>query len=92
MRRSFRFQVFIGLFVMFVMASGVFAQAPSEQPTILPRDADVEGLKNRGRKNDGDRQHGGAQLGGRRRRPGRGRSPAEINLKAYHIVSMRMAE
>jgi hypothetical protein len=45
MQRSFRFQVFIGLFVMFVMASGVFAQAPSKQSTILPRDADVEGLK-----------------------------------------------
>jgi pimeloyl-ACP methyl ester carboxylesterase len=45
MQGSFRFQVFIGLFVMFATASGVFAQAPSTQSTILPRDADVEGLK-----------------------------------------------
>ena len=45
MRQKLTLRFISTLLVLFVMASGAFAQAPSKQSPILPRDAEVEGVK-----------------------------------------------
>ncbi len=45
MMRSITFRVISSLLMFWMMPSGAFAQTPSKQVTITPRDAEVEGVK-----------------------------------------------
>jgi pimeloyl-ACP methyl ester carboxylesterase len=45
MKKSIAFRVVSSLFMLLVTGSGAFAQAPSKPSTIIPRDAEVEGVK-----------------------------------------------
>ncbi len=44
-KRSTIFRLVSNVFMLFVMASAAFAQAPSKLSTITPRDAEVDGVK-----------------------------------------------
>jgi pimeloyl-ACP methyl ester carboxylesterase len=45
MKRNISSHVINNLFMLLVMASGALAQAPSKESTIIPRDAEAEGVK-----------------------------------------------